>query len=106
MPRPSKARLAIEAHLQRLEAIIEAPGTPEYVRQRAISTVLRQRRMDERIASEKRAAAAKRKAAQPVVYPSVLPSNGREPVGWKPGAQPPTVPSFDSWPDLSGQGGS
>jgi hypothetical protein len=89
MPRPSKARLAIEAHLQRLEAIIEAPGTPEYVRQRAISTVLRQRRMDERLAAEKRAAAAarhqEREAARPKPWMNVLPPNGRgPPPDWKP----------------------
>jgi hypothetical protein len=52
MPRKSQARLAIEAHLQRLATTIEAPETPEYVRQRAISTVLRQYRMDERTALE------------------------------------------------------
>ena len=82
MPRPSKARLAIEAHLQRLEAIIEAPGTPEYVRQRAISTVLRQRRMDERIASEKRAGAAERKTERHKANRAnwcVLPDNKRSP---------------------------
>jgi hypothetical protein len=82
MPRPSKALLAIEGYLQRLEAIIEAPGTPEYVRQRAISTVLRQRRMDERIAAEKRAAAAARRGERDLAerdrrYVSHLPDNGR-----------------------------
>jgi hypothetical protein len=58
----------------------------------AISTVLRQRRMDERLAAEKRAAAAKRKAAKPVAYPNVLPSNGREP---GPSSAPPTAAAFD-----------
>jgi hypothetical protein len=58
----------------------------------AISTVLRQRRMDERLAAEKRAAAAKRKAAKPVAYPNVLPSNGREPGR---SSAPPTAAAFD-----------
>jgi hypothetical protein len=82
MPRKPQARLAIEAHLQRLEATIAAPETPEYVRQRAISTVLRQHRLDERSALEKAKLATPRKAERDQTerasrYVSHLPDNGR-----------------------------
>jgi hypothetical protein len=63
-----------------------------------------QDKQDRRIAERKAKLEADRKAARPTPNWNVLPDNNRGP---RPGfVSPPTVPSFDSWPDLSGQGGN
>ena len=87
-----------------VKAMLADPTLPRYLNakyQGVLNTL--QRIQDKRVAERKAAVQAARKAARPTTNYNVLPDNGRGPSG--PSA-PPTAPSFNSWPDLSGQGGN
>jgi hypothetical protein len=89
MSTKSRARKALEAHLEQLDRIIANPSTPSYIVARAISTATKIRIHDERQRHERLLAAKARKATDERPIFNVLPSNGREPKDWKPSAPVP-----------------
>ena len=93
MPRKSKADLLESRMIEELEAKAFNPDTPPYVQVKAMGTLTTLLRRRDRRMAEKVARSASRKAAQPVVYHSALPDNGRGPVA--PVAVP--VPVSNEW---------
>jgi hypothetical protein len=85
MPRKSKERRQIDAHLKLLDEMIANPATPDYVRAKCIATAFRQRELDAKLKHEKAMAREAAKTSQPRLTYNVLPDNGRgPPAGWKP----------------------
>jgi hypothetical protein len=92
MPRVSAADKLERTTIERLQAMIENPLTPLYVQHRCMATLATMVRHRDKRLAEKRKASAARKAAEPMPYFSVLPSNGREPPpDWKPAHVRPFV---------------
>ena len=77
MPRKSKADILENRLIEDLERKAFDPAVPEYVKHRSIATLATMLRVRNKRLETKAKAKAARKAAEPVVYPSVLPENHR-----------------------------
>jgi hypothetical protein len=102
MPRKSKADQLEFRLIEDLERKCFDPEVPAYVQHRCAATLATMlKRRDKRLETKAAAAAARRaaKAKAEHKWPSVLPSNGREPL-----AVPVAAPAFDlgAWMDKSG----
>ena len=84
MPRESWSEILESRMVDQLQAIIDDPSSPGYVKIRAMGTLTSLfRRRDKRLAERAKAAAARRAERENRVHPkSTLPDNGRSPPGW------------------------
>jgi hypothetical protein len=80
MPRISREDQLERDLTARLQAMLDDPLTPGYVRQRCLATLATLLRRRDKRKADKAAAAAARRAQRDLesrVYPSTLPDNGR-----------------------------